>query len=688
MKKKITLLLILLLIPFQLGMVSYNYSFHGEVLHSSAGYNYITHVNQQSLGVKYSNPRDFVVYEDHVYLLATVDNKDALLILNLDLELVDIIQEFELTPEYEKYVQGQVTETFTLINTFYEHFFEEKIFYPGTKLPMSESDKLIEVAQVSWESSSVSNITNDGKTSNNSDENALVNITLKIELWGQVFENTFTVTIGTLEEGLVAKPSGSKTEYEIDENFEVQKLNELLYLEFDETKYITVQDIIDDFIDRLAVDDEGNVKNEFVYEDYKFTFSENTPTEENPSKYTNIKMVSQVSTITNEDADKIHSSMFEVPYKTKNAYGLDVVDSGIYIADTDNGRIVKLTHDFKVKDTFYDVEDETFKELAYRPIKISVDQSERMYVIARNAYEGIIELDSNGSFNRYTGVNPIKLTPLQILRRMLMTEAQRAKLEKFLPTDYTNLIVDDKNFIYATAKARENNAENMIQLINPKGIDVLTRTGYHPPMGDIMYVEGKNNYVIDGPSNLVDIAIGKNGIYSVLDDKRSRIFTYDSEGNLLYVNGDKGYQSDRFNQGVALSYLNDNLLVLDASGSIVVYRPTEFGESVNKAVELHYNGQFEEAAELWEKVLKLNTNYEVAYNGIGKYHLRLGNYKEAMANFKLGHDQFYYSKAFKNHRNQIIKKNFTWIFMGVIVLVISIPVYKNRKKIFRKRGDQ
>ena len=104
-----------------------------------------------------------------------------------------------------------------------------------------------------------------------------------------------------------------------------------------------------------------------------------------------------------------------------------------------------------------------------------------------------------------------------------MTEAQLAQLQLFLPTEYTNVSIDEKSFIYATSKPSANNAENQIQLINPKGIDVIKRNGYHPPMGDIQYMEGMNNYVITGPSTLVDIATTKDGIYTVLDQKRSRL---------------------------------------------------------------------------------------------------------------------------------------------------------------------
>lgn len=384
--------------------------------------------------------------------------------------------------------------------------------------------------------------------------------------------------------------------------------------------------------------------------------------------------------------DKQPEDFTETETRLNGALGLEVKSNAIYIADTGNKRIVKLNRNFEVLDIFTTVDDPTFDKLNFEPIKITVDATDRMYVIAKNVYEGIIELSATGEFNRFTGVNPIKLTPYEIFRRNLMTEAQLAQLKLFLPTEYTNVVLNEESFIYATSKPSENNAQNTIQLINPKGIDVIKQRGYFPPMGDIHYLEGGNKYVLTGPSLLQDIAYTDHGIYTVLDQKRSRLFTYDQEGNLLYINSAEGQQSDKFSEGVALAYLNDDIMVLDReSRTVIVYRLTDFGRSVNQAVKLQNMGLFDQAAEIWHDVLVLNTNYEVSYNGIGKYLLRQGEYKEAMAYFKLGHDDFYYSKAFKGYRNEILRENFGWI-MGGTVLVAGLFVYIKIRKTIRSGG--
>ena len=91
--------------------------------------------------------------------------------------------------------------------------------------------------------------------------------------------------------------------------------------------------------------------------------------------------------------------------------------------------------------------------------------------------------------------------------------------------------------------------------------------------------------------------------------------------------------------------------VLDMyKATITIFTPTEYGKLINEAVACNYNGDYDDSAKIWEKVIRLNCNYEQAYTGMGISQLRSGNYKEAMKNFKLGANKYYYSKAFKEYR--------------------------------------
>lgn len=678
--KIIVLTILLVSIPILMASVSYNYSNYGRVIHSSPGYNYLTHVNQSILGVDYSEPRDLVVFNDEVYVIALSRelNRDVIIKLDKELEIIEVISEYSLTDEYDKKVTSKVTDAFDRLNEIYLNLFEDKAIYPGIRLPISDEDKLIKTADFSWEIGDEKVIQLDGTLKNNTENTVTSDLTLTTTLRGISETNTYSIEVTSLIEGVKGTGTLFNPTYETEENVSLDILNEILNFDFNLIQFSTIKDFIEFHENESELNDEDLF--EFEYENYVVSF-QNEEKEDSETKYKNIVFKTQDSEI--EGFDNLHDSMFEELYVTNGARGLEVLENNIYIADSQKGRIIKLDKDYKVVDAFFGIDDESFKNVDYRPYKITVDVSGRMYVVAAGIFEGILELDADGSFNRYVGVNPIRMSALDVLKRFLMSEEQKQRTQKFLPTSYTNVTLNSKNFIYSTALPRENNSDDMIQLINPKGVDVLKRNGYHIPKGDIMYVQEKNNYVIEGPSELVDIAIGKGGIYSVLDAKRSRIFTYDSEGNLLYVNGDKGEQSDKFARGVALGYLGDDILVLDREGTIILYRPTEFGQKVNDAVYLHNEGKFEEASVLWEDVIKLNTNYEVAYKGIGRYHIREKNYKEAMKNFKIGHDQYYYSKAFVNYRNQLIKENFSLIFIGIIIIISTpfvISMIKKRRQ--------
>jgi hypothetical protein len=310
-------------------------------------------------------------------------------------------------------------------------------------------------------------------------------------------------------------------------------------------------------------------------------------------------------------------------------------------------------------------------------------------------------------------------------------------------------MVYKNDMIYTTSLAILNsdgtkNSNVMIKKINPSGDDILHRNGYNKPKGDVKFSEAKDAeaYYDDiGPSQLVGITVNDYGVYSVVDRLRGRIFTYDNEGNLLYISGEKGTQADKLSEPVAIQYLGENLLVLDANNkTIIKFEPTTIAQVINKAVEKEskglvsrvvplyndlskswwigeYNTQLgnkkalvEEkdgfwyidgtntnveaaeysAAEYWQEVISLNANYEYAYVGIGHKYMREENYKEAMKYFELGKNRVYYSKAFKQYRDGIIKEWFAPVVITVAVLIVAKKTYtyiKNKKLGIRKEEE-
>jgi len=352
----------------------------------------------------------------------------------------------------------------------------------------------------------------------------------------------------------------------------------------------------------------------------------------------------------------------------------------IYVADTGNRRIVQLTGtgDF-IREIGPPESDVIRKGFEYHPVKIAVDKAQRIYVIGRGIYDGIIEFDPDGMFTGYTGANKVKFKPIDYFWRLIATKEQRAKMALFLPIEFNNLDLDEDGFIYTTNSER--NTTTPLQRLNPTGTDVIRKEGYHPIIGDIQFTYRGENA---GGTTFIDVNVNEYGMYSGLDLKKGRVFTYDEDGNLLYIFGKIGDQVGTFKTPSAIERVGEDILVLDKGyNNLIVFKPTEFGRNVNEAVRHYHLGEDKESAAYWEKVLRLDANFEVAYVGIGKARLMEGKNKEAMTYFKNGNSKKYYSKAFKRYRQEILRENFG-VMMTTIVLIpllyIGFRVYRSVRR--------
>ena len=89
---------------------------------------------------------------------------------------------------------------------------------------------------------------------------------------------------------------------------------------------------------------------------------------------------------------------------------------------------------------------------------------------------------------------------------------------------------------------------------------------------------------------------------------------------------------------------------------------------------MYKNNEYEEAAKIWEQVLELNSNYLLAYAGIGKAQFRQGNYEDALKNLKLGNDLYNYSQAYKQYRYEKLSVVAPYILSVVLITCIALLV--------------
>ena len=358
----------------------------------------------------------------------------------------------------------------------------------------------------------------------------------------------------------------------------------------------------------------------------------------------------------------------------------------LYIADSLNRRIVVLEPDGTfvkyVKNPQSEVLDEGY---VFTPLRVSVDYADRVYVIAQNMFQGIMVFSEEGVFTGFFGTISVKISLWEKFWRKLATKEERGKQQLFIPTEFTGIDVDDEGFVYASNK--DTDGLQAVRRLNPKGEDVIRR-GPHANLGGDRVFGSVGNYA--GPSQIVDVVYRGHGTYSLLDSRRGRIFTYDHEGNLLYIFGGIGSQAGTFLTPTAIEQLGSRLLVLDSQqGNLTVFAQTEYGSLINRAVALRFDGDETQAVPLWQEVLRLDEINELANTGIGKAYLSAGDNENAMLYLRRGMNREYYSVAFKRWRNERLRNNISFILSGVVAAaVLAVLWVKAVRPAVRKKAKR
>ncbi len=361
-------------------------------------------------------------------------------------------------------------------------------------------------------------------------------------------------------------------------------------------------------------------------------------------------------------------------------------DNYIYIADTGNNRALKINTNGEVELIIEKPENELYPQNAsFSPLKILVDRTGTIFTIARGIYYGAVMFDPEGGFLGYFGSNRVELTPQLLVDRVwkrLLSKENRDRLPSYIPVEFTNFAVDSENFIYTCTEYSGSNF-NMVRKINPMGINILeakASKSFQRGFGDLQPVYQNRNLI---STRFQDISISPEGHISVLDFTRGRVMQYDQDSNILFAFGGLGTQVGMFRAPVALEHLGQKLLVLDrTTGGITVFETTEFGRTVHDAMKLFNDGRYIEAVEPWNDVLRYNSNYNLAYIGLGKAFQETGDAGEAMRHFKIGAFRDGYDRAFNEYRNITLRRVFPFVFSFLIILIIF--GYTRKTKFMRK----
>ncbi|MDR2546996.1 MAG: hypothetical protein LBC96_05720, partial [Lachnospiraceae bacterium] len=358
----------------------------------------------------------------------------------------------------------------------------------------------------------------------------------------------------------------------------------------------------------------------------------------------------------------------------------------IFIADTGNRRIVVLDADASLN-TLMDTVELTGSTLTFRPQKVVTDTAGNVYVVGGGSTEGLIQLTREGEFVRFFGSNRVRPNPMEVIYRMFLTRAQRQAREQFIPTEFSNVHVDEMGFLYVTTR---NTRTLQIRRLNALGGDVLRHDGLGGEgYGDITSTTVRSGVMAQFQAVSTD---GDGNVYA-LDNSTGRIFTYDRTGELLFMFGGSGNQKGLFSDAQAVDVRDGTAYVLCAGrGNLTVFSLTEYGNNILLANHLYTMGEYEESIVPWREVIRMDAGNTLAWRALGQAYFGRKDYAASMEYFRRGYDRDGYSEAFGMLRNEWIKRYFSPLVIGILVFILGVNVtlrfwrrrVSNKKRIHTK----
>ena len=366
----------------------------------------------------------------------------------------------------------------------------------------------------------------------------------------------------------------------------------------------------------------------------------------------------------------------------------------IYVCDTGNKRIVVFDSEYNHVRTIECPESALLTEDQFRPYAVAVDIYGRIFVVSRSCYEGVIVLSSSGDFTGFIGAQKVTSDALSAIVDRFRSWIGMGSSSKNLSIPFNNITVDDSGFIYVTINFTEiedkqqqlaaikskTSTYSPVKKLNSMGVEIMRRNGFFDPGGEVAVLGASD------VSQITDIAIGNEGSWTILDtatltdqSSRSRTFTYDQNGNLLFAFGEGGDQIGNGTQYFAMCYQvvdgEYRLVLLDKTRvgyQLTVYHPTEYYDKIMSALHNENEHNYSETINDWQEVLTSNNNFDLAYIGIGKALYNQGKYDEAMEMLSKAYETEYYSKSFAAVRKEVLS---VWLLPLVIVLVVALVFF-------------
>ncbi|RNA68430.1 YIP1 family protein [Alteribacter keqinensis] len=334
-------------------------------------------------------------------------------------------------------------------------------------------------------------------------------------------------------------------------------------------------------------------------------------------------------------------------------------EQDVYVADYAQEMVYRFSEDGDLLEEYGRPESPLFGARSpYKPQKVSVDRRGNIYIVGEGSTNGIIQLNQDGAFLGYYGVNHSRQTVLNFFQDLVTTERQRERLFSRVPPAPTNISIDEQGLVYTVTSGTD---FEVIRKLNIAGANML------PPE-------------VSTVTNLRDIDVGPIGnIYTVGND--GKIYEYDRYGNLLFMFGGRDDGTSRnglFMQPTSIAVDNvGRLYVSDREqGDIQILEPTEFTSMLHQGLALYAEGFYLESEEYWNDILKLNSSFGLAHSAMGEVYFKQQHYNEAVEEFRLAENREGYSLAFWEIRHEWMQSNLAAVF-ALLLAVFGVKMAVN-----------
>lgn len=353
-------------------------------------------------------------------------------------------------------------------------------------------------------------------------------------------------------------------------------------------------------------------------------------------------------------------------------------DGTVYVADSKKEAVVIFNPDRTVKQVIGRPDNYLFSDRTlYNPTNVVVSSQGNIFVVGQGTSEGIMQFDRNGEFQGFFANNKYKMTFMERIEDLLLTEEQLSAMLSRTPRPVANIDITEDDLIFSVTQSEDmdrynvgSQSENHLKLHNMAGVNIFSQ-----------------NALLKEEWNFTDVAATRDGnVYALT--KTGLIDEYDENGNLIFSFGGRAAANDRNGMFTNASAIdvgeNGFLYILDKErGLVQTMFPTDFADFTHQAISELNKGNYITSEQTWKDLLQFNSMSRFAHIGYGKTLLYQQRYSEAMEHFKLANDKANYSEAFWQLRNNWINSNMIYIIIIVVVLFAGYFVYDFIK---RKKG--